>query len=304
MKLKPSMDREAHSNVMVTSIGKIKFSRTTTILTKYIRLLHFISWSGGKDSTASVILMKLHLHELVDSGDEVKILFSEVMFDKKNNISGHNPDIIKFMHKTAAIFESWGFSVEFLHSDKDYLDIFYHKLTRSPNPNRVGMTHGFVPSGKCAVKRDCKLKPIEKWKAAHNDIEKIEYVGIAVDEPARLESLHKSPNKKSLLEMYNFTEADAMELCREYDMLSPQYSLNNGKQGRDGCWFCPNAKLCEHEAIYKTSPEAWEKYVSLESEPALAYPKWNCFSKETLHQRDKLIKEGYYQYNFFELNLL
>ena len=267
-------------------------------------MLHVISWSGGKDSTATVILMHEHLEELLAKGDTVKVLFAEVMFDKKNNISGHNPDIIKFINQTAEVFKDWGFEVEILRSDKDFLDVFYHKLKRSPDPTRVGLTHGFVPSGICAVKRDCKLKPINQWKKAYNDIEKIEYVGIAVDEPTRLESLHKSPNTKSLLEMYNFTEADAMELCRKYDMLSPQYSLNNGKQARDGCWFCPNAKLCEHEAIYKTSPEAWEKYVSLESEPNLAYPKWNCFSKETLHQRDKLIKEGYYQYDFFSLNLL
>ena len=66
----------------------------------------------------------------------------------------------------------------------------------------------------------------------------------------------------------------------------------NGKpQKRDGCWFCPNAKLCEHRAIKEAYPDAWATYVALEDEPNLAYPKWNCYSKETLHDRDRLLSK-------------
>ena len=258
---------------------------------------HIISWSGGKDSTATVILFKEHQKELIKEGDEVIILFSEVMFDKKNKISGHNPDIIRFIYDKKKIFESWGFKVNILHSDKDYLDVFYHKLKRSPDPKRVGLTHGFVPSGICAVKRDCKLKPITKWYK-DNPGEKIQYIGIATDEPSRLESLHKQENTVSLLEKYNFTEEDAKNLCIEYDMLSPQYTFEGQK--RDGCWFCPNAKLCEHRAIMEQMPKAWRKYVSLENTPNLAYPKWNPYTKETLHQRDELLRYGYKQMSIFE----
>ena len=45
-------------------------------------MLYFHSWSGGKDSTASIILD--HIHGLPPS----KIIFSEVMFDRKREISG------------------------------------------------------------------------------------------------------------------------------------------------------------------------------------------------------------------------
>ena len=124
---------------------------------------HVISWTGGKDSTATVILFKQHEKELLRDGDVVDILFSEVMFDKENGISGHNPEIIEFIYKEKQIFESWGYNVNILHSDRDYLDVFYHRLRRSPDPNRIGLTHGFITSGICSVKRDCKLKPIEKW---------------------------------------------------------------------------------------------------------------------------------------------
>ncbi len=243
---------------------------------------HIISWSGGKDSTATVILFHEHREEILKKGDTVTILFSEVMFDLKHNISGHNPDIIAFIYRAKKVFEEWGFNVEILRSDKDFLDIFHHRLSRSPDPSRIGLKYGFVLSRLCSVKRDLKLKPIDKWLKQHpEDIQ--QYIGIATDEPRRLRALEKQ-GLISLLAKYGMTERDAMELCKKYDLLSPQYLMEG--QVRDGCWFCPNAKLCEHKAIKERYPEAWEKYVSLENEPGLAFPKWSVFTKETLHERD------------------
>jgi 3'-phosphoadenosine 5'-phosphosulfate sulfotransferase (PAPS reductase)/FAD synthetase len=262
---------------------------------------HVISWSGGKDSTATIILFHEHEKELMNPGDQVYICFAEVMFDAKNNVSGHNPDIIQFMHQKADIFRSWGYNVEFLHASgkrKDFLDFFYHKMGKSRiHPEHEGMIYGFPASGICGVKRDLKLQPLDEFKKRMNEEAHIDYVGIAKDEPGRLESLYKNPNTVSLLDRYGYTEADAKALCEQYDMLSPQYYLKtNGKaQNRDGCWFCPNAKLCEHEAIKKANPKAWKKYVSLEDVPGVCYTKWNCFSKETLHQRDELLEKGFYQ---------
>lgn len=250
---------------------------------------HVISWSGGKDSTATILLFHEHENEILNPGDKVTILFAEVMFDKANNISGHNPDIIDFIYQKKKIFESWGYDVQILHANKDYLDIFYHKLKRSPNPKRVGKTWGFTPAGICAIKRDCKLKPINDWYK-NNPGNIIQYVGIALDEPKRLESLKKIDNTVSLLERYGYTENAAMELCKKHDMLSPQYFLDKSLK-RDGCWFCEHAKLCEHRAIKERYPEAWAKYVSLEDEPNLGYTKWNRYTDETLHDRDKKIAE-------------
>lgn len=259
-------------------------------------MLHIISWSGGKDSTGSIILLHEYEKEILKPGDKVIILFSEVMFDK--NISGINPEIINFIYDKKRIFESWGYEVNILRAKKTYLDIFYHKLKRSPIPERIGMTWGFGPcvKGMCSIKRDLKLKPMIDWKKDHIDIDQTEYIGLALDEPKRLRSMHESnPNAMSLLEKYQFIENDAKDLCIKYNMLSPQYSLNDGKQGRDGCWFCPYAKLCEHELIARVHPTAWRKYVSLENEKNLAYPKWNCYTDETLHDRDEQIRCGGHQ---------
>lgn len=256
---------------------------------------HVISWSGGKDSTATVLLFHEHEKELMKPGDTVTILFAEVMFDLKRNISGHNPQIIKFIYDKKKIFESWGYNVQILRAETDYLDNFWHKLSRSPKPERVGKTWGFVPSGMCAIKRDCKLKPINKWNEQHAKDNRIQYIGIAIDEPSRLEAVHKQPDQVSLLEKYGYTEHDAMELCKANDMVSPQYFLEG--LTRDGCWFCPNAKLCEHKAIYQEMPHVWQEYVALEQTPDLAYPKWNPYSTQTLKERDELIRKELEQSN-------
>ena len=80
---------------------------------------YICSWSGGKDSTASIILAHLN-NEPLDT-----IIFSEVMFNEE--ISGENPKHINFiMNKAKPLFESWGYEVIILRSDKTYMDIFDH----------------------------------------------------------------------------------------------------------------------------------------------------------------------------------
>ena len=85
---------------------------------------YIASWSGGKDSTASIILAHEH-NEPLDL-----IIFSEVMFDK--NISGELPEHIDFI-KTECIplFESWGYETKVLHSDKTYMDCF-NQVVKNP----------------------------------------------------------------------------------------------------------------------------------------------------------------------------
>lgn len=256
-------------------------------------------WSGGKDSTAQIILA----HEKKEPVDY--IIFSEVMFDK-NGFSGEDPDHIRFIYDTAKpMFESWGYKVMILRSPLDYLDIFYHKISRGPNK---GKPHGFPLSGMCAIKRDCKLKPMQEF-LNNLDEEYMEVVGIAIDEPKRLASLHKKPHKMSLLEKYGYTEQMARKLCEKYGLLSPIYGLNGGAQRRGGCWFCPNAKCEEHKKLRQEHPEIWQKFISLEDTPNLDYEKWNCYKeKGELHRREEQFRREeqhgceYIQLSLFDLS--
>ncbi len=211
-------------------------------------MLYFQSWSGGKDSTASIILE--HIHGLPRS----KIIMSEVMFDKKRNISGELPEHMEWVYNTAIpMFQSWGYGVEILHSDYDYLDLFYHIIRNSKKPYRNGKYNGFLIGGKCMANNYIKVGALKKFFKKINQ-DHIKYVGKAVDEPKRLERL-QGTNKVSLLEKYGYTEQMAYDLCKEYGLLSPIYNFSK----RGGCWFCPSATIKEYTHIKSEYPELWEE---------------------------------------------
>jgi len=246
------------------------------------------SHSGGKDSTANTILAHIH-GEPLD-----RLVTAEVMFDLDNGISAENKEHMDFIKKVQVpMFESWGYRVDIVHSDVDFLDCFYHVVDKPRKcMDHLGKHKGFPMAGTCVVKRDCKIKPINNYlknlQKQGYDIK--QYIGIAVDEPSRLESLHKDQNHSSLLEKYGLTEDDAKELCREYGLLSPIYDLGEKGMKRQGCWCCPNAKDCEHIAVMQNDPKAWVKYVALEDVENKIYNRWNVHTTETLHERDARLR--------------
>jgi len=258
-------------------------------------LKYILSWSGGKDSTASIILA----HENKEPLDA--IVFSEVMYDKKNNISGEHPAHIDFIkNKAKPLFESWGYEVLILHGERDYLDCFY-RVIKHPRKHKEhkGQYFGFPATGRCSVKRDCKERPIKEYYKSLNE-EYVQYVGICKDEPERLKSLLRDSTKCSLLEKYGYTKEMARKKCEEYGLLSPCYELSK----RGGCWFCPNAKLEEHREIRNLYPQAWNQFVSLEQENNLAFDKWSVYS-DSLQEREKLLKtqESYQQMSIWDFLL-
>ncbi len=206
-------------------------------------MLYFQSWSGGKDSTASIILE--HIYGLPKS----KIIMSEVMFDEKRNISGELPEHMEWVHSTAIpLFHSWGYEVKILRTDRDYLHYFFHIVTKGNNKGKIS---GFPLGGKCAINRDIKIKAINEFYKSVNE-EYIQFIGIASDEPERLERL-KGTNKVSLLAKYGYTEAMAYNLCKKFGLLSPIYSFTK----RGDCWFCPSASIGEYAHMKLNHPELW-----------------------------------------------
>lgn len=243
-------------------------------LKKFRKTLHIASWSGGKDSTATIILAHEH-NEPLDL-----IIFAEVMFNE--SISGELPEHINFIHKTKKTFEEWGYKVLILHSDRTYLDCFNHVVLKSKNPDRVGKKVGFPMSGRCVINRDCKMRPIRKfWKSM--DQEFIQYVGIADGEDKRLDKIERTKNTVSLLKKYGYTEADAYNLCLKYNLLSPVYSFTD----RGGCWFCPNARIGELRHIRDNHRGLWNTLLELEKEENIIGCIWNTLKKKSLHDWEK-----------------
>ena len=244
---------------------------------------YICSWSGGKDSTASIILA----HENKEPLDI--ILFAKVMYDHRRGISGENPKHIAFIHDTAKpLFESWGYQVVILRSPKDYLGFFNHVIQNpTKHKEHKGLRFGFPNTKLCGVKRDCKEKAINDYLAAIDD-QIIQYIGICPEERKRLDSLHKQANMVSLLEKYSYSEQMAMEKCREYGLLSPCYEFSK----RGGCWFCPNAQPAEFKEIKRAYPDIWKEFVLLEKAEDIANTKWNVYGKLSLHEISEQLEKS------------
>ena len=213
---------------------------------------YIASCSFGKDSIATVLLALEH-REPLDF-----VLFCEVMFDNKRNISGEDPEHIKWIYdKAIPFFEQMGVPTKVLRSEQDYVSLFY-KVRGSGKYK--GMYSGFPIVRRCSVNRDCKVGVIKKYLRTLGE-EYTQYIGIAIDEPKRLARL--KDNAISLLAKYGYTERMAMELCRKYDLVSPIYE--NGSRG--GCWFCPNMKIASASVFRDKHPDLWRELDILAQEP-------------------------------------
>ena len=119
----------------------------------------------------------------------------------------------------------------------------------------------------CTINRECKLQPIHAYYKQFKDYEIVQYVGIANDEPKRLARLSKKGNidKVSLLQKYGHTEDMAKQKCLEYGLLSPIYGGGN----RNGCWFCPNARIKDLAKFKLAHTDLWDELIRLSETPNL-----------------------------------
>lgn len=216
----------------------------------------YIFWSGGKDSTATICLC----HELGIKIDS--IVMSEVMFDHERNISGENPEHIKWVYEVAipTIENKFGYQVIVLKDSSDYVSEFNFLVgSRTKKPERIGKKRGFFLGGKCIGNNRLKLRPIRQYLKMHKNCEQI--VGIAIDETDRLEK-ETMNNKRSILAEQGITEAMTYDICRKYNLLSPIYA----KRKRQGCWFCPNQSTQELAELKKLYPQLWAELKKLAQE--------------------------------------
>jgi 3'-phosphoadenosine 5'-phosphosulfate sulfotransferase (PAPS reductase)/FAD synthetase len=238
--------------------------------------MNIICWSGGKDSTATVILAKenkIHID---------KIIMSEVMFDKAKGISNEDEEHMKFVREIAIPqFKAWGYDTEILHDDEDYLSLFHKEKVK-------GGKYGFPLGGMCHLNNYCKIRPITKYLKEHKDL--IRYQGIAIDEPNRLKNMKKRKgNNISLLEQFNYTEQMAYDLCKRYNLLSPIYL--NGKNRRSGCWNCPNQSYESFARLKQEHPKKWQALKELSKTPNLCSQgfKWGETFEQVEQKVDKII---------------
>lgn len=201
-----------------------------------------ISWSGGKDSTATVILC----HEY---GIPIKeIIYVRMMYD--DTLPATLPVMTDFVDNAIKVFEGWGYNVKVVKSIKTAEQIVNTVYKRSKYPERNGKRYGISNFGRGF----CKFTGIKQNTIKSVNSGEYEMIGYACDEIARLYRL--VDNQSSIMAELGVTEQDAFDICRKYSLLSPLYDLGIK---RDGCWFCPNAANLEIQYLKQHYPELVKK---------------------------------------------
>lgn len=199
-----------------------------------------ISWSGGKDSTATVILC--HKYGIPIK----KIIYVRMMWDEK--LPATLPVMTAFVDRAKGVFESWGYPVEIVTSIKTAKSLTEKVYFRSKvHPEKNGKPYGVMAFGR----GHCKFTGVKQAtikSLVHSD--DFELIGYAVDEEDRIHRL--TEKKQSIMCTLGITEAEAFDICRELDLLSPLYDMSIS---RDGCWFCPNAGVKERQILREQYPE-------------------------------------------------
>lgn len=182
-------------------------------------MVYVLSESYGKDSMAMLIELKRR-NLPVDY-----VIHCNIMFNDK--VSGEHPLMAEWIpYAEKRIEELYGIKVINLTAKKNFTEQFY---TIKKRGDHIGEQYGFPHIIGAWCNDRLKLKPISDF--INNTIKKYgaitEYIGIAKDEPKRLErykELETEKHRYITLADLDITEYQALEICREYNLLSPKYS--------------------------------------------------------------------------------
>lgn len=219
---------------------------------------YIASCSFGKDSLAMVLRIleeKLPLDEVVffDTGMEFDSIY-------------HNRDRMKrLLAERKILFSELSSKNHFL------FDMFVRPVKyRNPETKQYPIHYGYEWCGGRGIRwgTSGKLSAImNHYKEYYQNEEITEYIGIAADEPERINDNYK----KIIIKVYplvdwRMTENDCLTYCYDHG-----WDWNeNGVElysvlDRVSCWCCQNKNLRELKNIYMYLPEYWQRLRGLQS---------------------------------------
>jgi len=211
-----------------------------------IEIKHIVSFSGGKDSTAMLLMMiekDMQIDEIVfcDTGMEFPAMYEHI--DEVERCIGSKITRLKAEH-----------SFEFM--------MFDYVKKKGKHKGKKGYGWPDFRNRWCTsyLKRDLLGKYLQGINA-------IEYHGIALDEAHRAEKNKERSIKYPLIE-WKITEKDALNYC---------YSKGFNWGGlydrfhRVSCWHCPLQSIPELKQLYTHFPALWQRLKRMDKKA------WNQF---------------------------
>lgn len=126
--------------------------------------------------------------------------------------------------------------------------------------------------------QDSKRKFSNSPDARGAKINVVQYLGIAADEPKRIERHTKEGIVLPLVDI-GWDEAYCRQWCEENDLLSPIYT----SAARGGCWFCHNQGVDQLRILRKDYPEYWALLLKWDSDSPTTFKS----DGHTVHDYDK-----------------
>lgn len=201
---------------------------------------YIASFSGGKDSTAMV----LRLIEERKPLDEVINIDTSVEF----------PAMYEHIAEIRRFVQIHGIKFTTIKAEHDFEYYLLEHPVKPRNPKyKPHKGYGFpMVVGRWCTRR-LKTEPVEKYLKTFKDVNVIEYIGFASDEPKRIII---RPDRAYPLVDWGMTEKDCLEYCfdRGYDFGGLYEHMD-----RVSCWCCPLSSLKSLKVLWKYYPELWAK---------------------------------------------
>ena len=232
---------------------------------------YIASCSCGKDSLAMVykiIEQQLPLNEIVfyDTGMEFQSIY--------NN-----------WKQLTEYAQRFGIKCTTLHPKCPFLYTMFEQPHCSRKDGIVRYGYSWC-GGYCRWGTNEKLKSIDKYCEQQ---EAICYVGIAADEPQRLEKEHKTYKRYPLVE-WNMSEVDSLQYCRKHNIswiekcrakLEGRFFIDLYTiLDRVSCWCCANKNHWELYNYWKYLPDYWEKLKEIQRKTQRPFNKYTIFEME------------------------
>jgi 3'-phosphoadenosine 5'-phosphosulfate sulfotransferase (PAPS reductase)/FAD synthetase len=199
--------------------------------------MNIVSFSGGKDSTAMLLMM-------LEKGIPIDRV---ICVDTTKEF----PQMYEHIKKVQKMI--YPLKIDTMQFDYDYY-FSEHIKTKGKNKGKKGYGWCDMTMRWCTgEKKSCIRKYMKNFKK--EDI--VNYQGIAYDERERINKNKFLPYRVEYpLVDWGITEKEALEYC---------YSKGFDWEGlyekfhRVSCWCCPLSRISELRVLYNDFPELWEK---------------------------------------------
>lgn len=218
---------------------------------------HLVSFSGGKDSTAMLLMMK-----------EKGMPIDEVIF------CDTGVEFLELYKHVERVESDLGIKITRLKGEHTFEYMLYeYEPKRIRTAKNSGLIRKFGEAGKrgygfpSVMSRWCtkalKIIPTSRHvrKLTLEGYNVIQYTGIAADEVRRLNNKNNQGARHPLAE-WGMTEKDCLDYCykKGYDFGGLYTHFN-----RLGCWCCPLQSMADLTALYQYYPELWQKLRDMQS---------------------------------------